>query len=51
MVLLFEDAARHLHEFEGGHKALRARLDQRFENHKHLFRDATLPLERKVDDM
>ena len=51
MVALFEDVARNLHEFDGGHKALQARLNQRFANHQHLFRDATLPLERKVDDM
>lgn len=39
MVVLFEDAARNLHEFDGSHKALRARLEQRFENHRHLFSD------------
>lgn len=51
MVALFEDAAQNLHEFDGTHKALRARLEQRFQSHRHLFRDPAAPLERKLDDM
>jgi endoglucanase len=51
MVTLFVAAARNLHEFDGTHAALRKRLDQRFDNHRHLFRDPAASLERKVDDM
>src|SRR5688572_25170490 len=49
MVALFVDAARHLHEFNGTHAALRQRLDERFRKHQHLFSDPIAPLEKTGD--
>jgi endoglucanase len=45
MVALFVDAARHLHAFDGTHAALRAKLQERFTSHEHLFRDPAGPLQ------
>lgn len=44
MVELFVDVARHLHEFDGTHAALRRQLDERLEKHRHLFTQATSAL-------